>query len=102
MTMTMARGTLPLRLAVALGLLGMGAATVGSRFRTASIVRMNHRSAWSLGSLFSFASILSIGSAGSLLSIGSFASILSIGSSRSVLSIGSSGTFLRIGAGTGV
>jgi hypothetical protein len=54
------------------------------------------RSVWSRWSLFSAASILSIGSAGSILSIGSVGSILSIGSAGSVLSIGSSRSILGI------
>lgn len=54
-------------------------------------------SAFGVGNLLSFASVLSIGSVGSILSIGSAGSILSIGSTGSVLSIGSVGSILSIG-----
>lgn len=76
---------------------------LGRSFRSTA----SHRSAWSIGSLLSFASmgsiasalsVGSIGSAGSVLSIGSTGSILSIGSAGCVLSIGSTGSILSIGS----
>jgi hypothetical protein len=58
----------------------------------------SHRSALSIGSLWSLASAVSVGSAASAVSIGSVGSLLSVGSSGSILSIGSVGSILSIGS----